>query len=372
VDDSGTPGPETQVAGETARGFEPVLDAFRQVVAEQHGTGAAVAAWYDGRWVARLHGGYADAARTRLWAPDSIVMPYSVTKPFAAVCLLVLVDRGLVDLDEPMQTYWPELVAPATVRQALSHQAGVVALDEPLATEAFYDWDRMCGALAAQLPQWGPGEGHGENALFYGHLVGEVVRRVDGRSLGAFLREEVCGPRGIDFHVGLTASEQARTVDLSGLAAEGFRTQVLASRTPLYDRAVNNPPGAWDQAVVNSRPWRAAEIPAVNGHGTAAGVCGLFVALLGSTLISRSLREEMATVHCSGMDAVMGAENAWGLGVAVDADGFGMGGTGGSLGWASLAGGYAYGFVTGTAGTHERCDLVENALRGCLGLPPLE
>ena len=115
-----------------APGFEPVLEAFRQVVAHQSGTGAAAAAWYDGRWVARLHGGYADVARTRPWAPDSIVMPYSVTKPFAAVCLLMLVDRGLVDLDEPMQTYWPELVAPATVRQTLSHQAGVVAIDDPL------------------------------------------------------------------------------------------------------------------------------------------------------------------------------------------------------------------------------------------------
>jgi CubicO group peptidase (beta-lactamase class C family) len=372
VDDPGMAARTAHVGGETAPGFEPVLDAFRDVVAEQDGSGAAMAAWHDGRWVARLHGGYADAARTRLWAPDSIVMPYSVTKPFAAVCLLMLVDRGLVDLDEPMQTYWPELVAPATVRQTLSHQAGLVALDDPLPTEAFFDWDRLCAALAAQQPQWGPGERHGESALFYGHLVGEVVRRVDGRSLGTFLREEVCGPRGVDFQVGLTAAEQARAVELSGLADERFRDQVLASRTPLYERAVSNPPGAWDPSVVNSRRWRAAEIPAVNGHGTAVGVCQLFVALLDSTLISGPIRQEMTTAHCSGVDAVMGAETAWGLGVAVDADGFGMGGTGGSAGWASLAGGYAYGFVTGTAGTHERCNLVENALRGCLGLPALE
>jgi CubicO group peptidase (beta-lactamase class C family) len=362
----------TQVAGETAPGFESVRDVFRQVVADQTGTGAAMAAWHDGRWVARLHGGYADAARTRPWRADSIVMPYSVTKPFAAVCLLLLVDRGRVDLDEPMQRYWPELAAPATVRQVLSHQAGVVALDEPLPTEALYDWNRLCRALAAQAPQWTPGERHGESALFYGHLVGEVVRRVDGRSLGTFLREEVCGPLGLDFRVGLTAPDQARCVELSGLADEDFRDRVTGSRTPLYARAVGNPPGAWDPTVVNSAPWRAAEIPAVNGHGTAAGVCELFVALLESTLLSRSLREEMTTTHCSGMDAVMGAETAWGLGVAVDADGFGMGGTGGSLGWASLAGGYAYGFVTGTAGTHDRSDLVENAVRDCIGLPPLE
>src|SRR5262249_3048210 len=106
----------THIGGEAAPGFEPVLDAFRQVVAEQSGTGAAMAAWYDGRWVARLHGGCADVARSRPWEAESIVMPYSVSKPFAAVCLLMLVDRGLVDLDQRMQTYWPELVAPATVR----------------------------------------------------------------------------------------------------------------------------------------------------------------------------------------------------------------------------------------------------------------
>jgi CubicO group peptidase (beta-lactamase class C family) len=299
-------------------------------------------------------------------------MPYSVTKAFAAVCLLVLVDRGRVDLDEPMQTYWPELTAPATVRQVLSHQAGVVALDDPLPTEALFEWGWMCTALAKQVPQWTPGERHGESALFYGHLVGEVVRRVDGRSLGAFLREEVCGPLGVDFQVGLTAPDQARCVDLSGLADDDFRNRVTGPRTPLYDRAVSNPPGAWDEEVVNSGPWRAAEIPAVNGHGTAAGVCGLYAALLESSLLSPSLLHEMSAIHCSGMDAVMGTETAWGLGVAVDADGFGMGGTGGSLGWASLAGGYAYGFVTGTAGTHERSDLVENALRDCIGLPPLE
>jgi CubicO group peptidase (beta-lactamase class C family) len=349
-----------------------VREAFQHVVDHQSGTGAAMAAWYDGRWVARLHGGFADGSRTRPWTADSIVMPYSVTKPFAAVCLLVLVDRGLVGLDEQMQTYWPELVAPATVRQVLSHQAGVVAIDDPLPTAAFYDWDRLCRALAAQEPQWVAGEHHGESALFYGHLVGEVVRRIDGRSLGTFLREEVCAPSGIDFHVGLTAELQERAVELSGLDDADFRHRVVASRTPLYARATSNPPGAWDQGVVNSSEWRAAEVPAINGHGTAEGVCGFFARLLDGSLLSPSLLQEMTTIHCSGTDQVMGSETAWGLGVAIDADGYGMGGTGGSLGWASLAGGYAYGFVTGTVGTHERSDIVENALRGCVGLPPLE
>jgi len=362
----------TRVDGEVAPGFGPVGDAFREVVAEQAGTGAAVAAWHDGRWVVRLHGGYTDAARTRPWRSDSIVMPYSVTKPFAAVCLLLLVDRGLVELDEPMRTYWTEFVAPATVRQVLSHQAGIVALDEPLPTKAFYDWGRLCRALAAQEPQWPPGERLGESALFYGHLVGEVVRRVDGRSLGRFLREEITGPRGIDFAIGLNSSDRSRAVDLTGLADETFRREVLGGRSMMYERAAGNPPGAWDPAVVNGSAWRAAEIPAVNGHGTAVAVCGLFVALLDETLLSASLRREMTTAQCSGIDAVMGHEAAWGLGVAVDADGFGMGGTGGSVGAASRVGGYAYGFVTGSVGTHDRADRVENALRACLRLPPIE
>jgi CubicO group peptidase (beta-lactamase class C family) len=298
-------------------------------------------------------------------------MPYSVSKPFAAVCLLVLVDRGLVSLDEPMQAYWPELVAPATVRQVLSHQAGLVALDEQLPTHAFFDWDRICTALAAQQPQWRPGEQLGESALFFGHLVGEVVRRVGGRSVGRFLREEVCGPLGLDFAIGLTGSEQTRAVELTGLDDAGFLRAIRDGRTRLYERAADNPPGAWDAAVVNSAEWRAAEIPAINGHGTAEAVCGLFVALLDSGLLSASLRSEMTSAQCSGVDAVMGSETAWGLGVAVEPEGFGMGGTGGNLGWASVADGYAYGFVTGTVGTFDRSDLVENALRSCLGLTPL-
>jgi CubicO group peptidase (beta-lactamase class C family) len=118
-----------------------------------------------------------------------------VSKPFAAMCVLTLVDRGSVDLDSPMQRYWPELRAEASVRDVLGHRAGLVALDEDAPEEAFYDWGLMCSLLAAQTPTWPPGTAQGESALFYGHLLGELVRRVDGRTLGRFLREEVCGPR---------------------------------------------------------------------------------------------------------------------------------------------------------------------------------
>jgi len=142
------------VQGTVAAGFEPVREVFADAVAASPGTGAAFAAWHDGAWVADLWGGYADAARTRPWREDTLVMPYSVTKPFAAVCVLVLADRGLVDLDAPMTTYWPALPGGATVRQVLAHTCGHVLLDAPQPEEAFYDWDLMCAALEQQQPTW--------------------------------------------------------------------------------------------------------------------------------------------------------------------------------------------------------------------------
>jgi CubicO group peptidase (beta-lactamase class C family) len=343
--------------GTVGKGFEPVRDAFQAVLEPP---GAAVAAWYDGRWVVDLWGGDG-------WTRDSIVMPYSVTKPFAAVCALLLVERGRLDLDAPAGRYWPELRADATVRHILSHQAGLVALDEPAPTEVFYDWDRLCALLAAQEPAWPPGTAHGESALFYGHLVGELVRRVDGRSLGRFLRDEVTGPLGLDFAIGLTDAEQARCVDLTGFDA------LPPGGTELYERAIGNPPGARDPAVVNGRAWRAAEIPAVNGHGTARAIAGFYAALMDGRLLSEDLRAEATTAQTTGPDRVMGVDGAWGLGFGIDPDdGYGMGGLGGSLGWASTAGGYAYAFVTTAMGTHDRSTAVENALRGCLGLPDLD
>jgi CubicO group peptidase (beta-lactamase class C family) len=359
------------VDGLTEPGFEPVREALEHVLDHQAGTGAAVAAWHDGRWVVDLWGGAADAARTRAWQPDSIAMPYSVTKPFAAVCALVLVQRGRLDLDAPVQQYWPEFSTPATVRQVLSHQVGVVALDDPAETELLYDWHRLCDVLARQPPAWESGSAIGECALFYGHLVGELVRRVDGRSLGAFLRDEVAGPAGLDFAVGLAAPDLARAVELTCLD-EGFRRSCVAGAPDLYAAALLNPPGVLDAGVVNSAAFRQAEIPAVNGHDTAAAVAGFYAALLEDRLLDPGLRAEATTAQASGVDRVMGGEErAWGLGFGVDEDGFGMGGTGGSFGWCSTHGRYAFGFVTGTMGGHERGELLENAFRQCLGLPPI-
>ena len=355
--------------GSTTADFAPVRTAFEAVL-DVHdaagATGAAVAVHHRGEWVVDLWGGYADRARTRPWAEDTLVMPYSVTKPFAAVCALVLVDRGVLDLDAPLTTYWPEMVAATTLRQVLSHQSGHALLEKPAPAEALLDWDWMCSLVAAQPPLWEPGHGCGESALLYGHLVGEVVRRVDGRSLGTFLCEEVCGPHGLDFHVGVREDQLPRVADLTGLEAR--RT---SAGVGVLERAVSNPPGARDPAVVNSTAWRAAEVPAVNGHGTARAVAGLFVALAEGRLLSEPLAREMAQPAVTGLDHVIGEQVTWGLGVGLDDDGFGMGGTGGSLGWHSTEGDYRLGFVTGLVAEHDRVTRVDNAVRGCLALPPL-
>jgi CubicO group peptidase (beta-lactamase class C family) len=354
-------------AGRVEPGFELVEEGFSEVLRKQPGTGAAVAVWLDGRWLVDLWGGVADASGGRAWGPDSIVQPYSVTKPFVAVCALRLVERGALDLDAAVQRYWPEFTAHATVRHLLSHQAGVVALDAPAPTDLFFDWDAMCSRLAAQPPLWEPGTAHGESALFYGHLVGEIVRRIDGRSIGGFLRDEVCAPVGLDFAIGLGLTDQARAVEITGL--EELRVPV-AGEPELYRRAIANPPGARDAAVVNSARWRAAEIPAVNGHGTARAIAGFYAALLEGRTLAPTLLAEATSVHASGIDQVFGHDNAFGLGFGVDANGFGMGGLGGSYGGASRDG-YTIAFVTGSMGTHDRATSIENALRTCLGLPEL-
>ena len=294
-------------------------------------------------------------------------MPYSVTKPFAALCGLVLADRGLVDLDAPLSSYWPELLAPTTLRQVLSHQSGLALLERPAPEEAFYDWDLMCRLVAEQPPLWEPGTACGESALLYGHQIGEVVRRVDGRTLGTFLRDEICAPHGLDFHVGVPTSDLARVADLTGFDDEFLRRGDEASG----DAAGAGQPARRPRS--GRRELRLAgggpRSPAVNGHGTARSVAGLYVALREGRLLSAGLTEEMTSVAASGVDRVLGEPAEWGLGVALDVDGFGMGGVGGSFGWWSTEGDYAIGFLTGVIADHDRATRVDNAVRACLGSP---
>jgi CubicO group peptidase (beta-lactamase class C family) len=362
-----------QVSGQVAPGLEPVSAMFADVLAEQGGPGAGLAIWRpDAGWVVDLWGGWADAEQVRQWQPDTIAQPYSVSKPFVGCAALLLVDRGLLDLDAAVQRYWPQFRTRTSVRQLLSHQSGVVALRQPAPTETFYDWDEMCRLLAEQEPEWLPGDGHGESALFYGHLVGELVRRIDGRPVAQFVRDELTGPHGLDFQFGLSTDDQARAADLSGFAA--LRETLQAAKPPdsLYWRAISNPPGNLDPDVVNGPRWRAAAIPAINGHGTARAVAGLYAALQQGAVLSSPLLKEARTAQSVGIDKVFGEPNSWGLGFGVDGDGYGMGGLGGSYAGYSLGGDYAIGFVTAALGSHDRIDRLDNCFRVAIDLPPLD
>jgi CubicO group peptidase (beta-lactamase class C family) len=347
--------------------FGPVRDAFVDVLRGAP-AGSALAVWQDGGLVVDLWGGPARTASGQgRWGPETLAMPYSVSKPFAAVCALLLAARGALDIDAMASRYWPELACPATVRQLLSHSAGLVVLDEPVPMATLWDWDELCARLAVQRPVFEPGSAVAESALFYGHLVGELVRRVDGRTLGRFLAEEVCGPASLDIHLGLGPAELQRVADL--VAAPGFGRGPGGG--PLRDAAVSNPAGLRDVAVVNSESWRRAEIPAVNVHATARAVAQFYGLLARGDVLPPALVAEMATAQASGTDLVTGSAAVWGLGVGIEPDGWGMGGMGGSLGWWSEEGRYAIGFVTAYLDDHERSLLLENTVRGCLGLPPV-
>ncbi|MGF7235856.1 MAG: serine hydrolase domain-containing protein, partial [Frankia sp.] len=200
--------------------LEGVHAAFGEVAAGA-GEGAAVAVSVDGELVVDEWGGSVDPAGRRGWKRDTLVQVFSVTKPLAATALLLLVDRGFVELDAPARRYWPELIAGATVRQLLAHQAGLPVFDTDVTPEILLDPDAAARLLAAQAPRWEPGTAHGEHALTYGYLVGEIVRRVDGRRLGRFFAEEIAGPHGLDLAIGLNPAQQARCADLRALPASG-------------------------------------------------------------------------------------------------------------------------------------------------------
>ena len=351
------------VAGDVASGYEGVREAFERMFADGRESGAAAAAVVDGRMVVDLWGGPVER--------DSLVHVYSVSKPLAAACALWLVDRGALGLDMRVVELWPEYgqggKQDTTLRHVLSHQAGLLAWREPQPLEALLDLDRAAELLAAEPAWWPPGTAHGEHALFYGTLLGEVVRRADGRTLGGLFRDELARPWGLDVHFGLTPEEEARVVPLAdpdGVWPAGL----LDGRGEDYRRALDNPPALAHLDVVNSRAWRRAEVPAVNAHATARGIARFYAGLLGGGALDgvRVLSEETVTAMTSpqatGCDRLLGQDVSWGLGVGLEAGGWGMGGIGGSLGWADPARGLALGYATTRIGDFDRALEFEQAV----------
>ncbi|MGW0823241.1 serine hydrolase domain-containing protein [Streptomyces sp. NPDC002845] len=246
--------------------FAPVREALA-ASPDDRDVGASVAVYVDGEPVVDLWGGYADAARTVPWERDTITNVWSTTKTMAALCALVLADRGALDLAAPVAAYRPEFAAAGKedvrVRHLLSHTAGLPAWSGPMTVEDLYDWPTATARLAAQEPAWKPGTEAGYHSVTYGHLIGEVVRRVTGRSTGTFLAEEVTGPLCADFHIGLAAEHDHRVAPiLLPPPAPKDAPPVFPPRDGPGSPTV--PPG-----VANTPAWRRAEIPAANGHGNA-------------------------------------------------------------------------------------------------------
>lgn len=350
--------------------FSAVHDCFAELLAEGRETGAGLAIWYDGEPVVDIVGG--ERSPGRPWLPDTLVNVYSVAKPVAALCLLALVDRGRLDLDDPVVDHWPGFRAPATVRQVLAHTAGLPAFPVPRPAAAVADWDLLCADLAAAEPEWPPGSVAGEHAWTYGHLVGELVRRVDGRSVGRFLAEEIAGPWRLDLGFGLGEADQRRCADLRH-GDPGWPDRAAGEPGSLWARALDNPPGGRDPAVVNSPLWRGAEVPAVNLHSTAGALARLYAGLLaggvldGVRLFSRELVAEATRVQYDGDDLLLGRRTRWTLGMQWEEDGsWGMGGIGGSSAWADPGRGYTFAYATAHLADHDRVDALADALHSCL------
>jgi CubicO group peptidase (beta-lactamase class C family) len=343
-----------EIEGRCDPHFSAVRDAFAANFEAGREVGASFAVTIDGELVVDVWGGYADAAKTRPWESDTIINVFSTTKAMAALCAHILVDRGQLDLDAPVARYWPEFAQAGkeriTTRHVLSHAAGLPGIRQPLATEALYDWDRMTEALAAEAPWWEPGTANGYHAITYGYLVGEIVRRITGKTLGAFFREDVAERLGADFHIGLPESEDFRVAELVPASDEEVeKAGAWAPVDPdtLPGRVVSNPP---IRAEFANRPeWRRAEIPAANGHGNARSVARIMALLAcGGRLDGMELLKERTIAQAieeqsHAKDLVLGFRMRWGLGfmltsrqlpVGPNPRTFGHGGWGGSLGFA--------------------------------------
>ena len=367
-----------RVHGSCEPAFAAVGNAFERGFAERGELGAAVAVHLNGRLVVDLWGGDADSEAGSAWKEDTIAHAYSVSKPLVATCVLLLADRGELDLEAPVARYWPEYAQAGKeatlVRHLLAHQTGILALREPQPPEALLDWDRLTGLLAAAPPLWEPGTKHGEEAGFYGHLVGEVVRRVDGRSVGRFFAEEIAEPWRLDFHIGLDSCEQARAarlVDPQG----SWRQSVRDDPRRWVEASLDNPPGMLDVDVVNSAAYRAAEIPAVNGHGTARAIARFYAGLAaggeldGVRLLRSAAVEDAFRPQASGRDELLEDDAVWSLGFRVDdGESFGLGGIGGFSGYGLRRPGVAlgYGYVTCLLAGYDRTEACEDALEEAL------
>lgn len=361
------------IQGSVAKGFESVREAFTANFDKHGEVGAAFALYVQGEKVVDLWGGVADTTTGRPWTEDTLQLVFSTTKGATAVCANLLAQRGELDVDAPVATYWPEFAANAKadipVRWLLSHRAGLPVIEPRPSRADALDWDAITAALADQTPIWEPGTAHGYHALTYGWLVGEVVRRVSGRSLGQFFADEVAAPLGLQFWIGLPEVEEPRVARLiqmgrpevpEGFDPESLPAEVKAVMAAFLDpnsvtqRALNvtDPPLDWNDPEVH-----AAQIPAANGICDARSLARMYASLIGEVdgvrlFTDRTVRSATET-ESDGRDQVLLTDSRFGKGFMLSSPfsplggprSFGHPGAGGSLGFADPDGQWAFGYV---------------------------
>lgn len=375
------------IHGQTEPGFENVRDAFAANFDEGREVGAAFSAYHHGRKVVDLWGGIADPATGRPWEQDSIVLVFSSTKGATALCANMLAERGDLDVDAPVSRYWPEFAdagkTDVPVKYLLSHQVGLAWIDGDMSLDEALSWEPVVAALARQKPHWEPGTQHGYHATTYGWLVGEVVKRVSGKSVGTFFHEEVAEPLGLSFWIGLPESEEPRVAPVISFElpeGEGF-AEVLESflgQGSGLGKALSAPGGALaDQEVWNSRALRAAEVPAANGVTDARSLARMYASIVGEvdgvrTLGSAQLAKATRQLTSGPNTILMNLDIQFGLGFMLPSSiiplggphSFGHFGAGGSVGWADpdpqLAFGYAMNRMDiGLAGDTRSLNLIQ-------------
>ncbi len=307
--------------------FEQTVSQFAENIATDTDLGASFAASVDGEIVVDVWAGHVDPARTQPWQQDTIVNVWSSTKTVSFLCLLMLADRGQVDLEAPVALYWPEFAQNGKenvlVWHLLDHAAGLSGLDQQVSIDDQYDWDKITGLLAAQAPWWEPGTASGYHGITQGYLLGEVVRRVTGKTLGEFTRDEITGPLGADFFIGTPESAFSRISDLI-VPPETNDSNFAIDPDPesITQRAFRSPPAKAESA--NTDAWRRAEMPAANGHGNARSLVKIQTPLacggsaFGVDLVGPQTAAAIMQPRMSGDDLVLKMPVTFGLGFALN------------------------------------------------------
>jgi len=369
--------PVPPIDGRCDPAFRALRDAFADNFALHGEVGAAVTVVAGGRVVADLWAGLADAERRAPWQRDTLVNLFSVSKALVTICALRLVAQGALEVDAPVARLWPEFAdagkEDVTLRQLLAHRAGLAAIREPLPLGTALDWRAMTAALARQAPWWTPDSAHGYHSNTYGFLVGELVRRASGKTVGAYLRDEVTGPLGADVSFGVPPREHERIAAFvwnGQLPYAGVDLATLPDEAALRYCAYFNPPGvSGESGWVNTPAWRMAEIPSANGHATARGIARVYTALLAAlasrgldgcrTLIARDVLEHALVEQSSGYDLVLDRPSRFGLGFQLtqperpmgpNPRAFGHFGSGGALGFCDPDADVAFGYVMNDMG----------------------